>query len=75
MGRRNASTFKKRQREIQKKEKKASKIQDRKIRRGELPDEAPAEAHDPFAPRIPTPTEAPAVIRLSDLTLPSKDED
>jgi hypothetical protein len=74
MGRRNASTFKKRQREIAKKEKKATKLVERKIRRGDAPEEAPVES-DSFIPRAPVSKEPPAIIRLSDLTLPSKDND
>lgn len=77
MGRRNASTFKKRQREVQKKEKKQAKILQRKQRKGGEPD-VPVDAEptfDPMAPRVREPAAPPAVIRLSDLTLPSSDSD
>ena len=77
MGRRNASTFKKRQREVAKKEKKQAKILNRKARKGGEDDVPPdtEPTFDPLKPRVREAAAPPAIIRLSDLTLPSSDSD
>lgn len=74
MGRRSASTFKKRQREMAKKEKQEAKVQQRKERKVGSDPEEPAvnDATDYVAAPKPV-AGPPAVIRLSDLTLPSRD--